>query len=701
MTAPEAAVAARRTPFTPSDRLIGGGVFFCALLTRLLLIGQPIVVDEVAWLRRGARLLLALPAGDWAATVSSAHPGVTNQWLIAAGLAARAWMCGESPAALATAMLAPERYPALADYIAARVPFALVTALGAWAFYQWACCTHGRRIAALAALLLAFEPFWLAYNRVVTTDALQGNLMALSLLAWLRWQRGDGRRWAIGSGLLGGAAIATKLPALVLWPVLALWTALPAPRCADAPSTLNESPRARGLLVLAWGAAATAALFVLWPALWNAPVDAVARVARLMAEVELGTRQQFYLGQTVDAPGAAFYLLALLLRTSPTTLLIALIASLALLWPRARRALGDAPTAARWLLYLTALVSALTAADTKFDRYLIPAYPALALLAAAGLDALAKISRARTRSRAAARAIVALALAAPVFFSLPLFPDLLAFYSPLGGGAGGARRAIMVGNGEGLDQVGRWLSGQPGARDLIAASWYPSVLAPTFSGRTIELNQQLPDGLWPWATAHYVVFYVNQVQRRLPNDQIVRYFEHQSPAFVARLAGVDYAWAYAGPIVPAGPLPAGVQPLDVTFEGSLRLIGWEPPAQPIVGRAGGVRFYWEMIQPPPTDLSVYLGLRDDQGQERGHHDQPPVDGFLPLERWQSGWRVRDAQVVTAFDDTPPGVYALEMGLFSPSLGRLLQATDAQGAPLGDRIYLGQVLLGSPSAEASP
>ena len=699
MTAPEATVAARRTLFTPSDRLIGGGVFFCALLTRLLLIGQPIVVDEVAWLRRGARLLLALPTGDWAATASSAHPGATNQWLIAAGLAARAWLRGEPPSALATAMLASERYPVLADYIAARVPFALLTALCVWAFYRWASHVHGRGVAALATLLLTFEPFWLAYNRVVTTDALQGNLMALSLLAWLRWQRGDGRRWAIGSGLLGGAAIATKLPALVLWPILALWTALPASRRADAAPSRSESPRARALLVLAWSATAVVALFALWPALWTAPVDAVARIARLMAEVELGARQQFYLGQTVDAPGPAFYLLALLFRTSPTTLLAALAVSLALLWPRARRSLGGAMTC--WLFYLIALVVALTLADTKFDRYLIPAYPALALLAAVGLEALAHAADARHRARAIARGIAALAMAAPALFSLLLFPDLLAFYSPLPGGAPVARRAIMVGNGEGLEQVGRWLSGQPGAHDQVAASWYPSVLAPTFSGRTIELNQQLPDGLWPWATAQYVVFYVNQVQRRLPNDQIMRYFEHQPPAFVARLAGIDYAWAYAGPIVPAGPLPADVQPLDVTFEGSLRLIGWEPPTQPIVGHAGGVRFYWETLQPPPTDLSVYLGLRDDEGQERGHHDQPPVDGFLPLERWQPGWRVRDAQVVTAFDDTPPGVYTLEMGLFSPSLGRLLQVTDAQGAPLGDRIQLGQVTLGPPSAEASP
>lgn len=699
MTAPKAAVAARRNLFIPSDRLIGGGVFFCALLTRLLLIGQPIVVDEVAWLQRGARLLLALPAGNWAATVSSAHPGATNQWLIAAGLAARAWIRGEPPSALATAVLVSERYPALADYIAARVPFALLTALCALIFYRWVSHIYGRRVAALAAFLLMFEPFWLAYNRVVTTDALQGNLMALSLLAWLRWQRGDGRRWAIGSGLLGGAAIATKLPALVLWPVLALWATLLAPRSVDTPPTHDESPRARVLLVLAWGVAAAAALFALWPALWAAPADAVARIARLIAEVELGARQQFYLGQTVDAPGPAFYPLALFFRTSPTTLLAALAASLALLWPRARGALGSATTC--WLFYLIALVVALTLADTKFDRYLIPAYPALGLLAAAGLDALANISDARRHAREAIRGITALVLAAPALFSLPLFPDLLAFYSPLGGGAAVARRAIMVGNGEGLEQVGRWLSSQPGARDQIAASWYPSVLAPTFSGRTIELNQQLPDGLWPWATAHYVVFYVNQVQRRLPNDQIVRYFEHQPPAFIARLAGVDYAWAYVGPIVPAGPLPASVQPLDVVFEGSLRLIGWEPPAQPIVGRAGGVRFYWETIQPPPTDLSVYLGLRDDQGQERGHHDQPPVDGFLPLERWQPGWRVRDAQVVTAFDDTPPGVYTLEMGLFSPSLGRLLQVTDTQGAPLGDRIYLGQVTVGPSSVEASP
>jgi hypothetical protein len=250
------------------------------------------------------------------------------------------------------------------------------------------------------------------------------------------------------------------------------------------------------------------------------------------------------------------------------------------------------------------------------------------------------------------------------------------------------------------------LSAQPGAPGLIAAAWYPSVLAPFFVGRTIELNQQLPDGLWPWATANHVVFYANQRQRGLPNAQIERYFAGQPAEFSARLAGIEYAWAYAGPIVPAGPLPPAVQPLDATFEGQLRLIGWEPPLPstdngaalrlPVHGlrsTVSGLRLYWETLQPPAPDLSVFIGLRDGEGRLWGRHDQPPVDGFLPLDRWLPGMRVRDAQMAEPFPGTPPGTYALEVALFSPTLGRNLAVTAPDGTALGDRLRLGTLVIG--------
>ncbi len=690
------------------------GLFLASLLLRLLWIGQPIVVDSVEWLRRGARFLLALQASDWANTYGSAHPGVTNLWLIAAGLAGRAVILGEPISTLKITVLPRDAYPSLDYYIAARIPFALVTSLCAVAIYLWTSRVHGREIALTAAVMLALEPFWLGYNRVITTDALQGNLMALSLLAFLRYQDGHGRRWAIISGALGGLAITTKLPALILWPVVTGWAVLGRWTMDHGPRTTDHGRWvALGAALAGWGALAMLTAVVLWPALWADPAGVMQKMSAQIRQVELGERHQFFLGQTVDAPGPTFYPLALLFRTSPVTLLAALGTAMAMAVPIARQQLGRPRLVASWLIFLAALMAGLTMAETKFDRYLIPAYPALALIAATGIHTLVRglssiAHRPRSlltrHSSAIARLLLAIAQAA---FLLPVFPDLQAFYSPLAGGAPLARQILMIGNGEGLDQAGRWLSAQDGSAHQMAAAWYPSVLAPYFAGRTIELNQQLPDGFWPWAMAHHVVLYVNQVQRSLPTPQVVRYFQEQPAEFTAKLAGIDYAWVYPGPIVPPGPLPTSTIPLDAVFEGQVRLLGWEPPADPLPAREGpdpargNLRLYWEVLKPPISDLSVFVGLRDSAGHVWGRHDQPPVDGFLPLDRWLPGMRIRDAQAVSAFPGTPPGTYELEIALFSPSRGRNLTITAGDGTPLGDHLRLGRVTIGPEPVPADP
>jgi hypothetical protein len=690
------------------------GLFLFSLLLRLLWIGRPIVVDSVEWLRRGAHFLLALQVGDWANTYGSAHPGVTNQWLIAVGLAGRAAFLGEPISTLRFTVLPRDAYPSLDYYIAARIPFALVTSLCAVAIYLWASHIHGRETALIAAMMLALEPFWLGYNRVITTDALQGNLMILSLLAFLRYQDGHGRRWAIISGVLGGLAIITKVPALILWPVVASWTVLGRwitdggrRRIDQRWNGMWRHPAlALGVTLAGWGVLAALTAIVFWPALWADPVGVIHKMHTQIMQVELGERHQFFLGQTVDAPGPTFYPLALLFRTSPVTLLAALSTVVIMVSPAARRQIHRPPLVASWLIFLAAWMVGLTMAETKFDRYLIPAYPALALIAATGIHTLVRClspiahhsSLLTHRSSAITLLLLTIAQAA---FLLPVFPDLQAFYNPLAGGASIARQVLMIGNGEGLDRAGRWLSAQDGSAHQMTAAWYPSVLDPYFAGRTIELNQQLPDGFWPWAMAHHVVLYVNQVQRSLPTPQIVRYFQEQPAEFTAKLAGIDYAWVYPGPIVPPGPLPASIIPLDAVFEGQLKLLGWEPPADPLLAGHGNLRLYWEVLKLPIPDLNVFVGLRDRAGRIWGRHDRPPVDSFLPLDRWLPGMRIRDAQAVSAFPGTPPGTYELEIALFSPSLGRNLTITAGDGTPLGDRLKLGQVTIGPEPAPADP
>ncbi len=107
-------------------------VFLIALATRLLWISVPINIDEAVWIRRGPSFYTALLTGDPAGTYLKHHPGVTNMWIIGAGLAARYGLRGLLPSDALIAHSAT-----LLDYLRA-VATAPVTPLSAYAAARWA-----------------------------------------------------------------------------------------------------------------------------------------------------------------------------------------------------------------------------------------------------------------------------------------------------------------------------------------------------------------------------------------------------------------------------------------------------------------------------------------------------------------------------------------------------------------------------------
>src|SRR6185503_12667182 len=134
--------------------------------------------------------------------------------------------------------------------------------------------------------------------------------------------------------------------------------------------------------------------FVLWPALWVSPLQAYAQL-RVGVEIEgaqphmLGN---FFLGRQDDAPGLLYYPVALALRTTPLTLLGLLLLPLAwridwskLEWRHSSTLKRDLAGLASFVILF---VAAMSLFPKKFDRYMVPAFPALDFLAAVGLVAL-------------------------------------------------------------------------------------------------------------------------------------------------------------------------------------------------------------------------------------------------------------------------------------------------------------------------
>ena len=141
-----------------------------------------------------------------------------------------------------------------------------------------------------------------------------------------------------------------------------------------------------------WASLALATCVALWPALWVDPPAALGQVIHEAAEYAKGhVNGNFFLGRITDDPGPLFYPIAYLWRASPATL-IGLGA--AAIWARRRAYVlarievrRAAPALVGYVLFF-ALV--LTFWNKMFDRYFLPAFPLLDIVATLGWAGLAE-----------------------------------------------------------------------------------------------------------------------------------------------------------------------------------------------------------------------------------------------------------------------------------------------------------------------
>lgn len=672
-------------------------VIVLALAARLARVDVPTNTDEFHWLERGIDFMAALTSGDLSATYQRHHPGVTNMWIVGSALAGRQVMTGINP-------LSPSSwsYDYLRDQlgllnllVTARVLAAIVTAATFAGFYLLSRRLFGGAVALLATLTLLLEPFYLAYQRSITTDANQTNFAWLSFLAFLLiWQQrrqptgtegADVSRkplpwgWITLSGVFFGLALLSKVSALLMLPAFAIWAIRQTARLQHGPSRWLAL---LGQAVL-WGTVVAGTVLALWPALW---VDLPGTIARFRAGMagELAGHTQFFLGEVTDSPSAAFYPLVLLFRTTPLLLagfLLGLVSLFAR--PLQRFVLGRAEAIAI-CINLAVVVVALTANATKLDRYIVPMLPGLALIAAVGIWALAAFladrwpAVARTPSAWLGLTLLVVVVIQAVAM-LPHYPYYLTYYNPLLGGPARAQKALMVGNGELLDQAASWLNKEPEAGNAVAVSWYYRSFSPYFDGYATKFSELGKDQVW--VHGNYAVLYVNQLQRQLPIPELVAYVEAQQPLHIVRSHGVDYAVIYPGPTARPGDLDQLADRPNLEVDGFAQLVGYElAPSELGPGIPGSIVLYWQVAEPIPAgDYLVNLLLLDEEGRPVGENGAPPVAGLFPVEQWPPGQTIRDVQQLDLPPDLSPGSYALAIGVYAERNGHWLEIRGDQGS----------------------
>jgi hypothetical protein len=178
------------------------------------------------------------------------------------------------------------------------------------------------------------------------------------------------------------------------------------------------------------------------------------------------------------------------------------------------------------------------------------------------------------------------------------------------------------------------------------------------------------------------------------------------PVYLARYLpnlGGAYHLRSLGPLVavslePMTGLPPASHPLDVAFEGGIRLAGFDAPAlEAPRGGALHVTLYWQPKKPISESFQPRLRLVDGAGrvwwEEEG---RLPVSDHYPTNGWRPGEVIPDYHEVPTEATLQPGDYRLEVGLTRPFSESGLPVT----GQATDRVALSTVTV-TPGWEGDP
>ena len=655
-------------------------LFLLALIPRVLDLDVFLTVDEPAYAEQARTFLVAVSKADWATTNQIASPGATAMLTGAIGLVARYLWLGVEGVNLQDFAVSAPLHPIAPHLLPAlRLPFALITSLSVLGVYGLTRKLFNGKVALLSAALLALDPFYLAHSRLIALDAFMSIFMFLALLAFLLFlQKGRSSLYLLISGLAGGLAIATRSPAFVLIPVVAVVSLI-----SLAGNEGHWRQRALSLVVplTVWVGLIGLVFCLSWPAMWVDPIGSFGGVVKQVNEslVFKGSTRSpyfnFFMGVTGDVPGPLFYPIVLLFHATPLTLLGATLA-LFLLFKKGTD--GQQRLSVLYLLLYSLVYMFLMAQGTlQADRLLSPLFPVIDLLTALALCHCGPTVLSRLRlAWWPTTLIVAAFLQAG--FSLPHHPYYLSYYNPLVGGGYQAPRFLLVGWGEGLDQVAEYLNAQPG--EIRVASGYSGQLKPFCKGQVWGLNEHnLLNVLYKYE-ASYVVLYISHAQRNLPSPAVIRYFRSLEPEHVVRIHGVEYARIYRMPEI----FPDEILPIEhrqpVHFGDEIQFLGYSLESDK--EDAVGITLYWRALGAVSGDYTAYLKLVNAVYHPWGEAEGRPSWGGTPTNQWQEGEVFDSYHEIKPWPGTPPGVYQIELGLYEPYQQQSLTPADDQNPLLG-------------------
>jgi len=543
-------------------------VIFLFLLAplRFLALGRFVTADEPTWGKRSANFYYALSHGDYASTYQTGHPGVTTMWVGATAYLFKFpeyRQVGKTSLGDNKVIQIFNRHGVIPLEILVTARFITAVVIAFTLLISFFCARHlfGTLPSLLGFILITFDPFHLAHSRVFHTNGLVSSFMFLSVLAYLCYFKKRSLYFLIISGIAAGLSILTVTPGLILALVISILAII------DLIFNIRESRKfeIKKLLqkvvlpMIMWGCVCLVVIFLLWPALWVNPVGTVTGItshALISAKGVLDNGETTYLIDTfkkLDFENLIFYPKTYLWRGTPIVMAGVILSILALAMkkqkfftPEERKNLVEL------LIYVVSYTIIMGFGSKKFDRYLLPIYLPLDLIAGVVWISAGKwLSRRNERLQHIyfTYVIISLVAAAQIIGIVKEYPYYLTYYNPMMGGTHKASEELVIGWGEGLNEAALYLKGKTGIKEkkikawyLLAFNWYSIGLG--YEAEPIYIDHEIGDELLEnYLASDYLVVYVNQWQRNMPKQLMIR-LESLTPEHTIWIKDTEYVRIY-------------------------------------------------------------------------------------------------------------------------------------------------------------
>lgn len=511
-------------------------VFLTFVIVRVPLLGADIInTDAPVWKTRTFQFSNAIFSGDFAATNVTYHPGVILLWLSAWGvkffnLFSDLFLNGIGP-------------ETVQGYIGMHFAqkFMIVLFLGFCISLSTYLVSkmYSKNFAIIFFALLTFEPYVLGLTRVLHTDGLITftSFTSVFSLFYFYFQEKKNKKWIYISAIFAGLAMLTKSNGLFLLGISGITIFV----C----EVLVAKNFLKSIFVIAveylkWVLTSIITFVALWPAMWVTPLETLKNYYYGIVGIGLEVHYQAWLGVEVADPGPYFYPSVLFIRLTPWFILLAGVGVLLVFLNFFKYKKLD-----KYLLislcFIVLYLAFLTISDKKLGRYALPTVPFLAVFGTFALTSIYKtlnIEKYRLKiTKKFSLSITSITVFVIIYLStvstIKIFPDYLAYYSPIIGGFEAGRNIEEPKWPLGYYKLSKYLNSLPGADERYILVRFGYLYNPfNESGKTGTLSQKTEKD----PGAYFVLEKYSDYRYTRGKGIVLKK--------VIPINGVDYFWVY-------------------------------------------------------------------------------------------------------------------------------------------------------------